>query len=235
MVTSMRVAERKVLCSTGFQNLSDLAWEWDVLAKLERQLQLHREPKWMAPSCRDEISIDPLNTKKCFEPPSKQINLTGRQLAQHFLVNRCMSLTSVLCICLMQCFTQVEASSSFSQGKPSFPLVLTSRLVGETCIAAFVKSRNDHCLRHIDLQSDVCMCSARLSTAHCRFTATVIALAAIKNACDAKGIKVQKNGHSGGARPFGLDVVGMQHDRSLAPEDISEQQISGACFEMHCH
>jgi hypothetical protein len=81
-------AEKNLLCCTGFMNLVDMGWEWDLLAKIEKQLQLHKEVKWMTPDCQGEISIDPLSTVKCVEPPTRQSCLTGRQLAQQFLINR---------------------------------------------------------------------------------------------------------------------------------------------------
>jgi hypothetical protein len=95
LVGAMRIAERKLLCSTGFMNLHDMGWDWDLLAKIEKKLQLHKEVKWMTPDCQGEISIDPLSTVKCVEPPRLQSRLTGRQLAQQFLINR--SVLSVFC------------------------------------------------------------------------------------------------------------------------------------------
>lgn len=91
------------------------------------------------------------------------------------------------------------------------------------------------------MQQAWCACSARLSPAHCRFTASVVALAAIKNSCDTKGIRVHKHGDSTSARPFGMDLVGLQHDRSLVQEYVSEDSLSGTgpgticlCTKLSC-
>ena len=88
LIASMRVAERKVLCSTGFTNLADMSWEWDMLSKIEKQLHLRDEPKWLPSDTHSELSIDPLSTVKCVEAPSAQLHLSGRQLAEQFLINR---------------------------------------------------------------------------------------------------------------------------------------------------
>jgi hypothetical protein len=182
LAATIWIAEKKVLLSVGLMTLTDMAWEWDLLAKIEKQLQLDEEKKWMTADCREEISLDPLCTVKCLQRPSLHSHLTGRQLAQQFLINR--SVVPVFCLLfspvLIRCF-----------------VALTPPL-----------------------------CSSRLSHACCRFSATVIALAAIKDACDAKGIKI-RYGHSVSPQPFGLRLIGPQRDRSGLEESISEEQISG--------
>jgi hypothetical protein len=88
LVPAILIAEKKLLLSVGFMTLTDMGWEWDLLAKIEKQLQLDKEKKWMTPDRQGKIRLDPLCTVKCVEAPSLQSHLSGRQLAQQFLINR---------------------------------------------------------------------------------------------------------------------------------------------------
>ena len=106
-VSAMRVAERKVLCTTGFKNLADMSWEWNMLSKIETQLRLRNEPKWLSQEDQCEMSIDPLSTVKCVESPNAQVHLSGRQLAEQFLINR-HDLYFNLSVCRVLCTTDFD-------------------------------------------------------------------------------------------------------------------------------
>jgi hypothetical protein len=84
---SVRIAERKLLLATGFQNLPDLGWEWDVLAKVEAQYKLRQRPKWVAQEPQAQVHVDPTDIRACFQPLQQ---LSGRQVAEQFLINRCL-------------------------------------------------------------------------------------------------------------------------------------------------